>query len=68
MNRYTQRILISFFLRKVAHGKAPQDTGRPLNEDGTLMQYRIGSCRLICLLEKDRAILLAVTAGLPKRL
>ncbi len=67
MNKYTQRILLSFFLRNVAHGKSPQELGRPLNEDGTLRQYRIGSCRLICCLEKERAVLLAVTEGLPER-
>ncbi|MCD8295486.1 MAG: type II toxin-antitoxin system mRNA interferase toxin, RelE/StbE family [Clostridia bacterium] len=65
MDKYTRRILLFWFMKNVVHGKQAKDSGKPLNEEKTIWQYRTGNCRLICCFEDFGPVLLAITQGLP---
>ena len=64
LDRYTQKILRAWIDRNLAGCENPRAHGRGLtaNRSGQ-WRYRIGEYRLICLIEDDRLVILALSVG-----
>ena len=64
LDRYTQRMVKSWIEKNLSHCSDPRAHGKGLTANlSGLWRYRIGDCRLICLIEDDRLVILALTIG-----
>lgn len=64
LDRYTQRMIASWIDKNLEGCADPRVHGKGLtaNRSG-LWRYRIGDYRLICTIEDDRLVILALTVG-----
>ena len=64
LDRYTQRMLASWINKNLVGCEDPRAHGKGLtsNRSGQ-WRYRIGDYRMICLIEDDRLVILALTIG-----
>ena len=64
LDRYTQRILRGLITKNLIHCENPRAFGKALtaNRKGQ-WRYRIGDYRLICVIEDDRLVILALAIG-----
>jgi mRNA interferase RelE/StbE len=64
LDRYTQRMLKSWIVKNLMNTENPRTHGKGLtaNRSGQ-WRYRIGDYRMICLIEDDKLIILALTIG-----
>ncbi|POB11770.1 type II toxin-antitoxin system RelE/ParE family toxin [Sulfobacillus sp. hq2] len=59
-----QRRLVQFLRTRVAGLDSPRALGKPLKGEKTgLWRYRVGTYRIICLLENDRHVVVVVAIG-----
>lgn len=64
LDRYTQRMLKAWITRHLAETDDPRARGKALTADPAgLWRYRIGDYRMICLIQDDRLVILALTIG-----
>ncbi len=64
LDKYTQRIIRSWMSSHIADCADPRSFGKALtaNRSGQ-WRYRIGDYRIICAIEDDKLIILALTVG-----
>lgn len=64
LDRYTQRMLKAWIEKHLIGCSDPRQTGKGLtaNRSGQ-WRYRIGDYRMICLIEDDRLVILALSIG-----
>ena len=64
LDRYTQRMIRAWIEKNLVNCDDPRAHGKGLsaNRSGQ-WRYRIGDYRLICLIEDDRLIIIALTIG-----
>ena len=64
LDRYTQRMIRAWIEKNLVNCDDPiaQGKGLSANRSGQ-WRYRIGDYRLICLIEDDRLIIIALTIG-----
>lgn len=64
LDRYTQRMIRAWIEKNLVNCDDPRAQGKGLsaNRSGQ-WRYRIGDYRLICLIEDDRLIIIALTIG-----
>lgn len=64
LDKYTQRMLKSWIIKNLEGCSDPRQHGRGLtaNRSGQ-WRYRIGDYRLICEIEDDKLIILALSVG-----
>lgn len=64
LDRYTQRMIKSWIMKNLEGCENPRQHGKGLtaNRKGQ-WRYRIGDYRLICHIEDDKLVLLALTVG-----
>lgn len=64
LDRYTQRMIRAWVEKNLVNCDDPRAQGKGLsaNRSGQ-WRYRIGDYRLICLIEDDRLIIIALTIG-----
>ncbi len=64
LDKYTQKMIRSWINKNLVDCKNPRDKGKGLsaNRSGQ-WRYRIGDYRLICTIEDDRLVILAMTIG-----
>lgn len=64
LDRYTQRMIRAWIEKNLVNCDDPRAQGKGLsaNRSGQ-WRYRIGDYRLICLIEDDRLIIIALTNG-----
>ncbi|MCY7008735.1 type II toxin-antitoxin system RelE/ParE family toxin [Fusobacterium simiae] len=62
LDKFTQKILASWIDKNLEGCENPRIQGKGLNPSGQ-WRYRIGDYRLICLIEDDELIILALTVG-----
>jgi len=64
LDRYTQKMVKAWIEKKLVNCENPRAFGKGLtaNRSGQ-WRYRIGDYRLICLIEDDRLVILALTVG-----
>ena len=64
LDRYTQRILRGWITKNLIHCENPRAFGKELTENRKgQWRYRIGDYRLICAIEDDRLVILALPIG-----
>ena len=64
LDRYTQRILRGCITKNLIHCENPRAFGKELTENRKgQWRYRIGDYRLICVIEDDRLVILALAIG-----
>lgn len=64
LDRYTQRMLKAWIDKNLVDGADPRAHGKGLtaNRSGQ-WRYRIGDYRLLCLIEDEELVILALTVG-----
>lgn len=64
LDRYTQRMMKAWIEKHLIDCSDPRQSGKGLtaNRSGQ-WRYRIGDYRLICLIEDDRFVILALSIG-----
>ena len=64
LDRYTQKMVKAWIEKNLVDCKDPRAHGKGLtaNRSGQ-WRYRIGDYRLICLIEDDKLVILALTIG-----
>ncbi|HIT33487.1 MAG TPA: type II toxin-antitoxin system RelE/ParE family toxin [Candidatus Faecousia intestinigallinarum] len=64
LDKYTQRMLKSWIQKNLVNCEDPRARGKGLtaNRSGQ-WRYRIGDYRLICQIEDDRLVILALSVG-----
>ena len=64
LDRYTQRMVKAWIEKNLVNCDDPRAHGKGLtvNRSGQ-WQYRIGDYRIICLIEDDKLVILALTIG-----
>lgn len=64
LDRYTQRMLKGWIVKNLVGAENPRQHGKGLtaNRSGQ-WRYRIGDYRLICQIDDDRLIILALSVG-----
>ena len=64
LDRYTQKILKSWMEKHLIGCEDPRATGKGLTANlAGLWRYRIGDYRLICEIEDEKLVILALTIG-----
>ena len=64
LDRYTQKLIHGWITKNIDNTDDPRRHGKPLTGDlSGLWRYRIGDYRLICTLNDDRLIILALSIG-----
>ena len=64
LDRYTQRIIRGWIVKNLVHCENPRAFGKaPTANRKGQWRYRIGDCRLICAIEDDQLIILALAIG-----
>lgn len=60
----TQRRLINYLEQRVIASRDPRQLGKPLHGDkGEFWSYRVGSYRIIALIEDNRLVVVIVSVG-----
>lgn len=64
LDRYTQRMIKSWIDKNLVGCENPRQHGKGLtaNRSGQ-WRYRIGDYRIICLIEDDKLVIMALTVG-----
>lgn len=64
LDRYTQKILKAWITKNLASCDNPRTHGKPLsaNQSGR-WRYRIGDYRMICEIQDEKLVILALTIG-----
>lgn len=64
LDRYTQKMIKGWIEKNLVDCEDPREHGKGLtaNRSGQ-WRYRIGDYRLICLIEDDKCVILALTIG-----
>lgn len=64
LDKYTQRMLAAWINKNLEGCEDPRQHGKGLtaNRSGQ-WRYRIGDYRLLCVIEDDRLVILALTVG-----
>ena len=64
LDRYTQRMIKSWIDKNLVGCENPRQHGKGLtaNRSGQ-WRYRIGDYRMICLIEDDKLVIMALTVG-----
>lgn len=64
LDRYTQKMIKAWITKHLIGCTDPRATGKALtaNRKGQ-WRYRIGDYRLICIIEDDKLVILALTVG-----
>lgn len=64
LDNYTRRMIMSWIDKNLVNCENPRQHGKALvaNRSGQ-WRYRIGDYRLICLIEDDELVILALTVG-----
>ena len=64
LDRYTQRILKAWIQKNLVDCENPREHGKGLTANlKGLWRYRIGDYRLICDIQDDELVILALTVG-----
>ena len=64
LDRYTQRMIKAWIEKKLVGCSNPRIHGKGLTANRTgQWRYRIGDYRIICLIEDDKLVILALTIG-----
>lgn len=64
LDKYTQRILQAWINKNLKNTIDPRQFGKGLTANRTgQWRYRIGDYRLICLIEDDKLVILALSIG-----
>ena len=64
LDKYTQRILKSWIVKNLVDTDNPRVHGKGLTANlSRLWRYRIGDYRLICDIQDDELVILALTVG-----
>ena len=64
LDRPVQRRLLHYLDQRVIALGDPRQLGKPLRgEHGELWSYRVGSYRIICILEHERLVVVVVSVG-----
>ena len=64
LDRYTQKLIHGLITKNIDNTDDPRQHGKPLTGDlSGLWRYRIGDYRLICTLNDNRLIILALSIG-----
>lgn len=64
LDRGTQRLLKSWITKNLEGTTDPRNRGKALTGDlHGLWRYRVGDCRLICILEDERLTILSLSVG-----
>jgi mRNA interferase RelE/StbE len=64
LDRYTQRMIRAWIEKNLVNCDHPRVQGKGLSANRIgQWRYRIGDYRLICLIEDDRIIIIALTIG-----
>jgi len=64
LDRYTQKMLKGWIDKNLSHCENPRIQGKALRENlKGLWRYRIGDCRLICEIQDDKLVILALHIG-----
>ena len=64
LDRYTQRMIKSWIFKNLQNCEDPRVHGKGLTADRSgQWRYRIGDYRLICTIDDDKLIILALTVG-----
>ena len=64
LDRYTQKIVKAWIEKNLVDCADPRAHGKGLTADRSgQWRYRIGDYRLICLIEDDKLVILALTIG-----
>lgn len=64
LDKYTQKIINKWVNKNLINCENPRQHGKALSGDlAGLWRYRIGNYRLICIIEDDKLIILAVSIG-----
>ena len=69
LDKYTQQMIKSWIVKYLQNCEDPRAHGKGLtaNKSGQ-WRYRIGDYRLLCLIQDQELIILAMTVGLPSPL
>lgn len=69
LNKYTKQMIMAWVRKNLQGCSDPKAQGKPLvgNRKGQ-WRYRIGDYRLICVIEDDKMVILALTAGLRREI
>lgn len=69
LDKYTQQMIKSWIVKYLQNCEDPRAHGKGLtaNKSGQ-WRYRIGDYRLLCLIQDQELIILALTVGLPSPL
>ena len=64
LDRYTQRMIKGWIYKNLENSEAPRVNGKshPSNSKGQ-WRYRIGDYRLICVINDEEFVILALTVG-----
>ncbi len=64
LDRYTQKMVKSWIEKNLVHCDDPRAHGKALTADRHgQWRYRIGDYRLICVIEDDKLVILALSIG-----
>ena len=64
LDRYTRELIYSWISKNLNNCENPRTTGKALAGNyKSKWRYRIGDYRLICTIEDDKLIILALTVG-----
>lgn len=64
LDRYTQKMLKAWIDKNLVGCENPRQSGKSLtaNRDGQ-WRYRVGNCRLICYINDNELVILALSVG-----
>ena len=69
LNKYTKQMIMAWGRKNLQGCSDPKAQGKPLVGDRKgQWRYRIGDYRLICVIEDDKMVILALTAGLRREI
>ena len=69
LNKYTKQMIMAWVRKNLQGCSDPKAQGKPLVGDRKgQWRYRIGDYRLICVIEDDKMVILALTAGLRREI
>lgn len=64
LDRYTQRILKAWIQKNLVGSENPREHGKGLSANlSDLWRYRIGDYRIICDIQDEELVILALTVG-----
>nr|VFJ98121.1 MAG: mRNA interferase RelE/StbE [Candidatus Kentron sp. LFY] len=63
MDRSSARRIIDYMDKRIARSANPRDSGKALSGPIKLWRYRIGDYRVICRIQEEKRLILAVRIG-----